>query len=38
FPPYEIGTYEAGFITFKIPLSEISGMINKNGAFYLSFN
>ena len=38
FPPYEIGPYAAGFITFKIPFSEISGMINKNGAFYLSFN
>lgn len=34
FPPYEIGPYSAGFVTFKIPFSEIQGMINKNGEFY----
>ncbi|MPM32144.1 hypothetical protein SDC9_78703 [bioreactor metagenome] len=34
FQPYEIGPYSAGFITFKIPFSEIQGMINKNGDFY----
>ncbi|MCR1951155.1 WG repeat-containing protein [Clostridium sp. DSM 100503] len=34
FPPYEIGPYSAGFITFKIPFSEIHGMINKSGDFY----
>lgn len=38
FSPYEIGPYSAGFITFKIPFSEIQGMINKNGEFYKSFN
>lgn len=27
FPPYEIGPYAAGFVTFKIPFSEIQGMI-----------
>lgn len=37
FPPYDIGPYSAGFITFKIPFSEIQGMINKNGDFYKSF-
>lgn len=34
FAPYEIGPYSAGFITFKIPFSEIQGIINKNGDFY----
>jgi hypothetical protein len=38
FPPYEIGPYAAGFVTFKIPLEEIQGMINKRGEFYKSFN
>ena len=38
FPPYEIGPYSAGFITFKIPFSEIQGMINKNGEFYKALN
>ena len=30
FPPYEIGPYSAGFITFKIPFSKIQGMIKSN--------
>lgn len=34
FPPYEIGPYSSGFVTFKIPFSEIQGMINENGEFY----
>jgi hypothetical protein len=38
FPPYEIGAYAAGFVTFKIPFEEIQGMINKRGEFYKSFN
>lgn len=38
FAPYDIGPYAAGFITFKIPFTEINGMINKNGDFYKSFN
>ncbi|MBB6623159.1 WG repeat-containing protein [Clostridium gasigenes] len=38
YPPYEIGPYSAGFITFKINFDEIKGMINKNGEFYKSFN
>ena len=38
YPPYEIGPYSAGFITFKIKLDDIKGMINKNGEFYKSFN
>ncbi|WP_300382839.1 WG repeat-containing protein [Clostridium sp.] len=28
FLPYEIGPYSAGFITFKIPFSEIQGILN----------
>lgn len=34
FLPYEIGPYSAGFITFKIPFSEIEGIIDKNSDFY----
>ncbi|GAA0176677.1 hypothetical protein SH2C18_00540 [Clostridium sediminicola] len=29
FPPYEIGPYAAGFVTFKIPFNQIEGMMNK---------
>lgn len=38
FPPYEIGPYSAGFITFKIPFAQINNMINKKGDFYKSFH
>lgn len=38
FAPYEIAPYSAGFVTFKIPFSEISSLINKQGSFYQSFN
>jgi hypothetical protein len=38
FPPYEIGPYAAGFVTFKIPFAQIEGMINKKGNFYKAFN
>lgn len=38
FPPYEIAPYAAGFVTFKIPFTEIEGMINKEGNFYKSFH
>lgn len=38
FTPYDIGPYAAGFITFKIPFSEIDSLINKQGSFYNSFN
>lgn len=38
FSPYEIGPYVAGFITFKIPFTEIEGMINKQGNFYKAFS
>lgn len=38
FPPYEIGPYAAGFVAFKIPFTQIEGMINKQGDFYQSFN
>lgn len=38
FPPYEIGPYAAGFVTFKIPFNQIEGMINKQGDFYKSLS
>lgn len=34
FLPDEIGPYVAGFVTFKIPFSEIQGIINKDADFY----
>ncbi|MBD7910998.1 WG repeat-containing protein [Clostridium cibarium] len=38
FPPYEIGPYAAGVVTFKIPFNEIENIINKEGNFYKAFN
>lgn len=38
FTPYEIAPYAAGFPTFKIPFSEIEQILNKEGAFWLSFH
>lgn len=38
FSPYDIAPYAAGFVTFKIPFTEIQGMINKRGDFYKAFN
>lgn len=38
FAPYDIAPYAAGFVTFKIPFTEIQGMINKRGDFYKAFN
>lgn len=36
--PYEIGSYAAGFITFRIPLADLDGVINKQGEFWKSFH
>lgn len=38
FPPYEIGPYSAGFITFKIPFNQIKSYLNNQGEFYKAFN
>lgn len=38
FPPYEIGPYAAGFVTFKIPFKEVDNILNKEGSFYKAFN
>lgn len=38
FRPYEIAPYAAGFPTFRVPYDEISGIINKKGSFWRSFN
>ncbi|MDS0526906.1 WG repeat-containing protein [Clostridium sp. SHJSY1] len=38
FPPYEIGPYAAGFVTFTIPFNEVDNIINKEGDFYKAFN
>lgn len=34
YPPYEIGPYSAGFITFNIPFNNIDMLLNKEGNFY----
>jgi len=38
FFPYEIGAYAAGFITFDIPYSEITDIIDREGDFWKSFD
>jgi len=38
FAPYDIAPFAAGFPTFRIPYSEIEGMINKQGAFWKAFH
>ena len=38
FYPYEIAPYAAGFPTFSVPYREISGIIDRKGSFWLSFN
>ncbi|SDC73379.1 WG repeat-containing protein [Shouchella lonarensis] len=38
FDVYEIAPYVAGFPTFKIPFSELAGMINEQGSFWTSFH
>jgi hypothetical protein len=38
FEPYDIAPYAAGFPTFRIPLNEISRIINDVGDFWLSFH
>ncbi|HEX2944844.1 MAG TPA: WG repeat-containing protein [Clostridia bacterium] len=38
FTPYEIAPYAAGFPEFSIKFDELSGILNKDGAFWRSFN
>ena len=38
FKPYDIAPYSAGFVTFKIPFTQLNKIINKNSEFYMSFN
>ena len=38
YPPYKIGPYSAGFITFKIPFTQIEAYLNTQGDFYKKFN
>jgi hypothetical protein len=37
FTPYDIAPYAAGFPTFTIPFDKLSGIINKEGGFWKSF-
>lgn len=37
YSPYEIGPYSSGYITFKIPYTEIMDIINEEGAFWKSY-
>jgi hypothetical protein len=34
FPPYEMGSYAAGFITLQIPLPDLDEIIDQEGAFW----
>lgn len=38
YPPYKIGPYSAGVITFKIPFTQIEAYLNSQGDFYKKFN
>ena len=38
FTPYEIAPYAAGFPEFSVKFGEISDILNKDGAFWRSFN
>lgn len=38
FYPYEIGPYAAGFITFEIPYSEITDIIDTGGELWKAFD
>lgn len=38
YTPYEIGPYSSGFITFKIPYTEINDLIDKNGDFWMAYH
>lgn len=38
YPPYKIGPYFAGVITFKIPFTQIEDYLNSQGDFYKKFN
>ena len=38
FEPYEIAPYAAGFPTFRIPFTEIDGIIDKQGEFWQAFH
>ncbi|MGL4738059.1 MAG: WG repeat-containing protein [Cellulosilyticaceae bacterium] len=38
YAPYEIGPYAMGFVTFKIPYTELKGMINEQGGFWRAYH
>jgi hypothetical protein len=38
FDPYEIAPYAAGFPAFDIPYSELSDILDTQGAFFQSFD
>lgn len=38
YPPYDIGPYSSGFITFRIPYTEISSLLNQNGDFWKAYH
>lgn len=38
FTPYEIAPYAAGFPEFSVKFDELSGILDKDGAFWRSFN
>ncbi|MEG0905777.1 MAG: WG repeat-containing protein [Cellulosilyticaceae bacterium] len=34
YPPYEIGPYSSGIITFRIPFTEINSIVNQEGSLW----
>ena len=38
YAPYEIGPYAAGYVTFKIPYTQIEDILNKEGSFWKAYH
>ena len=38
YSPYDVAPYAAGFVTFKIPYSQIEDIIDKNGSLWMSYH
>ncbi|MGL4799495.1 MAG: WG repeat-containing protein [Cellulosilyticaceae bacterium] len=38
YPPYDIGPYASGYITFKVPFSELMEVIDTEGSFWKAFH
>lgn len=38
YPPYDIGPYSEGYVTFRIPYEQIDTLINKEGSFWKAYH